>query len=44
VAQWVPGRTALAYGSGVLMLACGIALFTRFAARATHVLFVYLLL
>ncbi|HVZ82745.1 MAG TPA: hypothetical protein VG893_03655 [Terracidiphilus sp.] len=44
VAQWVPGRTALAYGSGLLMLVCGIALFTRFSAWAARVLFVYLFL
>src|ERR1039457_4293637 len=23
VAAWIPGRTALAYGSGVLMMVCG---------------------
>ena len=29
VAPWVPGRTALAYGSGVLMLLCGAGLLFR---------------
>jgi hypothetical protein len=24
VAAWIPGRTALAYGSGVLMMVCGV--------------------
>lgn len=43
VAQWVPGRTALAYGSGVLMLVCGTALFFRATAKwSVRVLFPYL--
>jgi uncharacterized membrane protein len=29
VAPWFPARTALAYASGILMLACGMALFFR---------------
>lgn len=44
VAAWVPGRTALAYASGVLMIVCGAGLFTRAAAWAMRVLFVYLFL
>jgi uncharacterized membrane protein len=44
VAPWVPGRTALAYAAGLLMIVCGIALFTRAAAVAMRVLFVYLFL
>jgi uncharacterized membrane protein len=44
VAAWVPGRTALAYGSGILMLACGAALlFRATAAVAVRVLFPYLI-
>jgi len=43
VAPWVPGRTALAYASGVLMLAAGIGLFLRPAAAwAVPVFFPYL--
>jgi len=43
VAPWVPGRTALAYGSGVLMLLCGAGLvFRGSAAWAVRVLFPYL--
>jgi uncharacterized membrane protein len=43
VAAWVPGRTALAHGSGVLMLACGAALlFAATAKWAVRVLFPYL--
>ena len=33
VADWVPGRTALAYASGILMLLCGIALFFKPTAK-----------
>jgi uncharacterized membrane protein len=29
VAPWFPGRTVLAYGSGVLMVGCGVGLFFR---------------
>jgi uncharacterized membrane protein len=44
VAAWVPGRTALAYGSGVLMLVCGLGLLFRVtAAWAVRVLFPYLI-
>jgi len=44
VAPWVPGRTALAYGSGVLMLACGAGLvFRGTAAWAVRILFPYLI-
>lgn len=44
VAPWVPGRTLLAYGSGVLMvLAGGGLLFRRTAAWAVRVLFPYLI-
>lgn len=44
VAAWVPGRTALAYGSGVLMLLGGAALlFRATAAVAVRVLFPYLI-
>jgi len=43
VASWVPGRTALAYGSGVLMLLGGIGLFFRAtAAWSVRILFPYL--
>jgi uncharacterized membrane protein len=43
VAPWVPGRTALAYGSGVLMLLCGAGLaFRATAAWAVRILFPYL--
>ncbi len=44
VPAWVPGRTALACAAGLLMITCGIALFTRAAAIAMRVLFVYLFL
>jgi uncharacterized membrane protein len=45
VAAWVPGRTALAYGSGVLMLFGGAALFFRATtAWAARILFPYLIL
>src|SRR5579864_6157390 len=44
VAAWVPGRTALAYGSGVIMLLGGLGLmFRATAAWAVGVLFVYLI-
>ncbi|MGB6191003.1 MAG: DoxX family protein [Terracidiphilus sp.] len=43
VAPWVPGRTALAYGSGVLMLACGAGLpFAATVKWAARALVVYL--
>jgi uncharacterized membrane protein len=45
VAPWVPGRTALAYGSGVLMLLAGLGLLWRAAAAwSARVLFPYLIL
>jgi uncharacterized membrane protein len=45
VAPWIPGRTALAYASGVLMLVCGVALLFRATALwATRILFPYLVL
>jgi uncharacterized membrane protein len=44
VAPWVPGRTALAYGSGVLMLVCGAGLlFRATAAWSVRILFPYLI-
>jgi uncharacterized membrane protein len=44
VAPWVPGRTALAYGSGVLMLLCGAGLlFRRTVAWSVRILFPYLI-
>jgi uncharacterized membrane protein len=45
VAAWVPGRTGLAYGSGVVMLFGGVALLFR-ATRAlsVRILFPYLIL
>jgi uncharacterized membrane protein len=44
VAPWVPGRTALAYGSGVLMLLCGAGMvFRDTAASAVRILFPYLI-
>lgn len=43
VAAWVPGRTALAYGSGVLMLLCGAALlFPATVTWSVRILFPYL--
>ncbi len=43
VAPWVPGRTALAYGSGVLMLGCGAGLmFAATVKWAVRVLLPYL--
>jgi uncharacterized membrane protein len=45
VAAWVPARTALAYGSGVLMLVCGIGLlFRRTTAWSIRILLPYLLI
>jgi uncharacterized membrane protein len=45
VAAWVPGRTALAYASGVLMLLGGIGLLLRsIAAWSIRILFPYLIL
>ncbi len=44
VAAWVPGRTALAYGSGVLMLLGGAGLLLRgTAAWSARILFPYLM-
>jgi len=44
VAPWVPGRTALAYGAGVLMFVCGAGLlFEATAKAAIRVLFPYLI-
>jgi uncharacterized membrane protein len=43
VAPWIPGRTALAYASGVLMLAGGVGLlFTATVAWSVRILFPYL--
>lgn len=43
VAAWVPGRSALAYGSGVLMLLCGAGLLFRASATwSIRLLFPYL--
>ncbi|MBT9332651.1 DoxX family membrane protein [Paracidobacterium acidisoli] len=45
VAAWVPGRTALAYASGVVMLLGGIGLlFEATAAISVRILFLYLIL
>src|SRR5437764_9054874 len=45
VAPWIPGRTALAYASGVLMLVGGFALlFRATAAWSARILFPYLIL
>lgn len=45
VEPWVPGRTALAYGSGVLMLLGGIGLlFRATVAWAVRILFPYLII
>lgn len=45
VAAWVPGRTFLAYGSGLLMLLCGAGLlFEATVAGAVRVLFPYLII
>jgi uncharacterized membrane protein len=44
VAAWVPGRTALAYGSGLLMLLAGTGLlFKRLVKLSIYVLFPYLI-
>ena len=44
VAPWVPGRTALAYAAGMLMLVCGAGLLFEATARAAiRVLFAYLI-
>ena len=44
VAAWVPGRTALAYGSGVIMLLGGVGLlFRATSAWAIRILFPYLI-
>jgi uncharacterized membrane protein len=44
VAPWIPARTALAYGSGLLMLACGAGLlFRATAALSARILFPYLI-
>src|SRR5260370_13158765 len=44
VAPWVPGRTVLAYASGVIMLLGGVGLlFTATAKWATRILFPYLI-
>src|SRR3954469_5859575 len=43
VAAWIPGRTSLAYGSGVVMLLGGIGLlFRTTVALSARVLFPYL--
>ena len=43
VAPWIPGRTALAYASGVLMLVGGVGLlFTTTVAWSVRILFPYL--
>lgn len=45
VAAWVPGRTALAYASGILMLASGAGLlFKPTASWSVRILFPYLIL
>lgn len=45
VAPWVPGRTALAYASGILMVLCGAGLlFTATVRLAIRILFPYLVL
>src|ERR1700722_15340770 len=44
VAPWIPGRTALAYGSGLLMLFGGIGLLVRTTAPwSARILFPYLI-
>jgi len=44
VAPWIPGRTILAYGSGLLMLLGGIGLlFRSTAAWSARILFLYLI-
>lgn len=45
VPRWIPGRTALAYGSGVLMIGCGAGLlFRATAVWALRILLPYLVL
>ena len=45
VAAWVPGRTGLAYASGLLMLLCGVGLlFTNTVKWSVRILFPYLIL
>jgi uncharacterized membrane protein len=45
VAPWFPGRTFLAYASGVIMLLCGLGLlFRRTASWSIRILFPYLIL
>lgn len=45
VPTWIPGRTALAYASGILMLTCGVGLlFRKTAALASTILLPYLVL
>jgi uncharacterized membrane protein len=45
VAPWIPGRTILAYGSGLIMLLGGVGLLLRAtAAWSTRVLFPYLII
>src|ERR1700686_3008289 len=44
VASWIPGRTVLAYGSGLIMLLGGVGLLLRVAAAwSARVLFPYLI-
>jgi len=44
VAPWIPGRTVLAYGSGLIMLLGGVGLLFRATARwASRILFLYLI-
>jgi uncharacterized membrane protein len=44
VAPWIPGRTALAYGSGLIMLLGGVGLLVRAtAAFSARILFPYLI-
>jgi len=44
VAPWIPGRTVLAYGSGLIMLLGGVGLFLRAtAAWSARILFPYLI-
>src|ERR1700732_1250272 len=44
VAPWIPGRTVLAYGSGLIMLLGGVGLLLRAtAAWSARILFLYLI-
>jgi uncharacterized membrane protein len=44
VAPWIPGRTILAYGSGILMLVCGFGLLFRATTTwSVRILFPYLI-